>query len=141
MRTRTTILLVMALLVLGAFPASATDRQGDVCDGLLTALDVLENQSRASQRAIERLQAQAQDAGCFNAYDVSRQVCDSADGTFMVIDEGNILWECEDFAYTGNPFLDPNADALLRSCFDEEDGNRFTVTGAAPTATAECAKF
>jgi hypothetical protein len=97
-------MLVIALLVVAALPASANDSQQDVCDGLRNALDVLENHSQASQRAIDNVTARAEAASCVDTrFADSRQLCDSVDGTFTPDGGawfgGTLLWTCADWMY------------------------------------------
>lgn len=91
-------MLVIALLVVAALPASATDSQQDACNGLRTALDVLESETKANPRAIENVTARAEAAGCIDTlYPASQAVCASLQGTFTPGGEwgsNQVLWTC-----------------------------------------------
>jgi hypothetical protein len=84
-RSRTTVLLLVAALtmVVGLAPASASD--DDRCEDLLNALDALENRSRANPHAVATVRTNAEVAGCFDppAANGFEALCVAAGGTYL----------------------------------------------------------
>lgn len=113
-------MLVIALLVVAALPASANDSQQDVCDGLLNALDVFENQTRANQRAIENVRALARDAGCVGG----EQVCESLGGQFGTELD---LWTCF-VLYPDRVEERAGSELLIAACREDLDGRQPVTT-------------
>lgn len=151
LKTRTALMLVIALLVVAALPASATDdSQSDVCNGLLNALDVLENHSQASQRAIDNVTARAEAADCLDTrFAASRKLCDSVGGTFTAgegesVWGGTLLWMCADWTYANAEELDLIARLLQAPLCRSDGGNYVHVSdetlGTVPgyPQTTEC---
>jgi hypothetical protein len=140
-------MIAIALLVVGAFPASANDSQQDACDGLLNALDVLEDQTRANQRAIDNVQALADDAGC-----ASKQVCESLGGAFTpggTFADFVRLWECADWTFSDPIEFEVSSALLVAACREDlagETGGFNVVSQTTPgvsggTATATCFEY
>lgn len=133
-------MLVIALLVVAALPASASDSQQDACDGLLNALDVLENRKQVNERAIDNLTSRADAAGCID-FPESRDACTSVGGTFTTDPDAVVpgyfaplfpIWTCEDWEYGDEAdfwfILDPEGP-LASACKDD-------VTDYAPATAA-----